>query len=420
MSTAPLAPHAMIIGGGIVGITTAAQLQRQGFRVSIIERGPVGEGCSFGNAGILAFADVLPTVRPRVLLKIPGWLLDPLGPLTIRPSYLFKALPWFLAATRNALPQRVAAITEARAALCRSVVDDHRELLKGANAADLMVERETLRVFESEAEFEAEAHERQVKAEHGCHSTIYSAGECREMEPELAAHIVKGATHGGWYFVRSPLKVTQAIAETVVRGGGEIIADEVTAIEVKDGKATALRLRSRGTLPVDRVVVTAGAYSNLLLKPLGEKIRLEAERGYHIELPDPGISLSRPITFARTPAVITPMEGCLRIAGTDEFAGLDAPENWQRADALYHNYKAILPGLKAPGDSARRWMGRRPGTPDSLPVIGPSTRAANLWYNFGQSHMGLSWAPTSARLLAQLMAGKKPSVDMSPYRADRF
>ena len=418
MSTSQLPPHAMIIGAGVVGVATAAHLQRQGFRVTLIDRQAPGEGCSSGNAGILAFADVLPAVRPNVLLKIPGWLLDPLGPLTIRWSHLPQALPWFLAATANALPQRVAAITEARAALCRTVVDDFRDVLKVARASDLMVERETLRVFESEEEFGAEAHERQVKAEHGYTCAVYSGDECREMEPALAPHIVRGATHGGWYFVTNPLKVVQAMAQTVVAGGGEIIADDVTSIEIKDGKANALILRQRGAIPVDRVVVAAGAYSKLLLKPLGESILLEAERGYHVDLKDPGIAVSRPITFARTPAVLTPMDGFTRIAGTDEFAGLDAPENWSRADALISNYRHILPGLT--GTDPSRWMGRRPGTPDSLPVIGPSTKAANLWFNFGHSHLGLTWAPTAARLLAQLMAGKKPSIDMSPYRADRF
>ena len=128
--------EATIIGAGIVGVSAAAFLQRAGFRVSIIDRLPPGEGCSFGNAGGVAFAEIVPPIHPRILLKIPGWLLDPLGPLTIRWSYLPKALPWFLAAGRNATPGRVRAITEARAALGLRVISDFEILLKDAGTSE--------------------------------------------------------------------------------------------------------------------------------------------------------------------------------------------------------------------------------------------------------------------------------------------
>ncbi len=147
---------------------------------------------------------------------------------------------------------------------------------------------------------------------------------------------------------------------------------------------------------------------------------LEAERGYHMVLPEPGVELSRSITYARTPAAATPMEMGLRLAGTDEFAGLDADPNWARADVLWKIFRRVLPGLRQPGADATRWMGHRPGTPDSLPVIGPARLMANAWYGFGHGHMGLTWGPTTGRLLSEVIAGGRSNIDLAPFAADRF
>ena len=109
-----------------------------------------------------------------------------------------------------------------------------------------------------------------------------------------------------------------------------------------------------------------------------------------------------------------------RLAGTDEFAGLDAPENWARADALWSIFKTLLPELNAPDEATTRWMGRRPGTPDSLPVIGPSRTCSNVWYGFGHGHMGLTWGPSTGRLLSEVMSGNRSNIDLTPFRIDRF
>ncbi len=413
-------PHATIIGAGIIGVSTAAFLQRAGYRVTLVDRLPPGEGCSFGNAGGVAFAEIMPTISPGVFLKLPGWLLDPLGPLTVRWSYLPKALPWFMAAARNTLPQHMKSITAARADLALRVVSDFETLLKAAGHHGLMVYQDTLRLYDTPAQFRGDAHERAVKKSYGFECRIFTGDECREMEPAISKSVTHGAFHGGWYFVKNPERVVKSIAEQVVRNGGEIIADDVGAITMSNGRVTGLGLKQRGEFRVDQLVVCAGAYSHLLVQQLGEKVLLEAERGYHMVLPNSGVSLSRSLTYARTPGVATPMDMGLRLAGTDEFAGLDAAPNWARADALWKVFKRVLPGLNEPDAATTRWMGRRPGTPDSLPVIGPSKRASNVWYGFGHGHMGLTWGPTTGRLISELMTGIKSNVDLSPFRVDRF
>ena len=413
-------PHATIIGAGIAGASSAAFLQRQGFDVAIIDRVPPGAGCSFGNAGGVAFAEIVPAVHHRMLLKIPGWLMDPLGPLTIRWSYLPRALPWFMAQARNALPDRVKAITEARAALGLRVVADFETLLKSAGAHDLLVYRDTLRLFDDEAQFNAETQERAVKKLYGYDTKRLPAGEVRELEPAISPSIHCGAFHGGWFFVTNPEKVVKSIAAEVTRNGGRFISDDVRRIEVSGGRALRLQLASGKMQELDRLVICAGAYSHQLAAQLGDKVLLEAERGYHMMLPNSGISLSRCITYARTPGAATPMDMGLRLAGTDEFAGLEAAPNYARADTLWSQFKRVLPELREPDAATTRWMGRRPGTPDSLPVIGHSKHAGNVWYGFGHGHMGLTWGPTTGRIVSELMSGIKTNMDLSAFRADRF
>jgi D-amino-acid dehydrogenase len=409
-----------VIGAGIVGMSAAAFLQRAGHDVTVIDRLGPGEGCSFGNAGGIAFGEIIPTIHPGMLRKIPGWLMDPLGPLTIRWRHLPRALPWFLAAARNTAPKRLAAITAARAALGLRAVADFEILLKGAGRHDLMVYRETLRLFDDERQFVAEAEERAIKEQHGFRCMTYSGDEAREMEPAIGWNVARAASHGGWYFVTNPEGIVKAIAENFVRSGGKILRDDVQVLNHDGARVQSVTLASGRSQAVGNLVVCGGAYSHLLARQLGEQVPLEAERGYHIVLPNPGVTLSRSITYARTPGVATPMAMGLRLAGTDEFAGLEAPPNYARADALYHLFKRILPNLRPPDEAATRWMGRRPGTPDSLPMIGRSIAMSNVVYGFGHGHMGLTWGPTTGRLIAEIMSGAQSNMDLSPFRVDRF
>jgi D-amino-acid dehydrogenase len=211
----------------------------------------------------------------------------------------------------------------------------------------------------------------------------------------------------------------RALADLVIARGGTVIADDVADIEREGERVSAVILKGAGRLPVERLVIAAGAYSMQLAGKLGAKVRLEAERGYHLTIPDPGVSPSRVVTLADKPGAITPLDVGLRIAGTDEFAGLDAPPDWRRADVLWHMGRAAFPRLRPLDDTVERWMGRRPGTPDGLPVIDRAPDVANAWLAFGHSHMGLSWGPTTGRLISELIAGKPGNMDMTPFAARR-
>jgi D-amino-acid dehydrogenase len=417
----PDAPrHIAVIGAGIVGVSAAAFLQRHGFKVTVIDRVAPGMGCSFGNAGGVVAAAVTPTVHPGILKKIPGWLFDPLGPLTIRWSYLFKVLPWMLALGRQAMPDRVAAITRARAALCATALDDHKSLLKEARAEDLLVVRDGLHLYDREADWLRDEGVRRAQAEYGYVGKRLAPGEIREIEPAVADDFACATFWGGWYHVRNSYAVVAKIAESVAATGGIILEDEVVEFLHAGDRIAGLRLAGRGEFAADGVVVAAGAWSHLLARRLGVEVPLEAERGYHLTIPDPGVAISRALTREAYPGAVSPMDTGLRVAGTDEFAGLDAPPDWRRADVLWRNAKRVLPALRPLDESVSRWMGHRPGTPDSLPVIDRCPRHPNVWFAFGHGHMGLTWSPTTGRLVAGLVAGAPSPIDLAPYRVTRF
>ena len=408
-----------IIGAGIVGMSAALFAQGRGYRVRVIDKVPPGEGASFGNAGGIVIASVMPAVHPGIVMKIPGWLLDPKGPITVRWSYLPKALPWLIALGRNAMPDRVKKITEARAALGLRALEDHRDVLKQAGAMDLLAMDDGLMVYGTKAQYDEGATWRRVKAEYGYKGAELTVDEAREVEPDLTPDIYRAVFWDGWHRIRDPFAMVQKLAEQVVRNGGEIVQDEVTRIEHDGARATRLHLRQGGEEKIENLCVCAGAWSHELARMLGSKVLLEAERGYHLIMQNTGIRLGRAVTHAAQPGAVTPHHDGIKIAGSDEIAGNDAAPDWRRAEQMHVYGKRLFPGLRDMDGTESKWMGRRPGTPDSLPMISASPKLANVWYGFGHGHMGLSWGPTTGRLLAQMMAGQQPNMDLSPFRVDR-
>jgi len=238
------------------------------------------------------------------------------------------------------------------------------------------------------------------------------------MEPDLAPIFSRAVYKPGWNHVVDPHRVVTGLAERFQRDGGEIRRGRVTAIEVGAEGPRAVVLEDGARLQVERLVIAAGAWSHKLAERLGSRVPLESERGYHATLPAPGVRLNRVIEVGGHRFVIVPMAMGLRVAGTVEFAGLQAPPDYRRARRLVEKAARVLPGLN--GEGASEWMGHRPSTPDSLPVIGPSPHVSGVYYAFGHGHLGLTFAATTARMIADMIAGRPAPVDPTPYRIDRF
>jgi len=409
--------HVAVIGAGVVGLATAAQLLREGFTVTVVDRGEPGEGTSFGNAGILSTTTAFPLATPGILRQVPGMLLDPLGPFTIRWSYLPRITPWLVRFVAAARPDRVRAYGQALSALSRSSLAAWEDLAAEAGTEGLIQKRGWLAVYETDAGFRDAEGEIARRRELGIPFEILTSDEVRQMAPALA----RSVRHGVWYtdagHVTSPIGLSRALAAWIRRRGGAIRRADVTDIVLRDDRPAALAT-TEGEIAFDRVVVAAGAFSKRFAAALGHRVPLDTERGYHVTFPDPGLELRLPVSSSDGKFFLTPMDHGIRIAGTVELGGLALPANWKRAEVLQTQAKRLLPGLGE--QKAERWMGYRPTLPDSLPVIGRATSHPNAYFAFGHNHLGLTHAAITGRMIADLMRDRPTAVDATPYRPDRF
>jgi D-amino-acid dehydrogenase len=406
-----------LIGAGIVGITTAAYLRRDGHDVTVVTMHAPGEYCSFGNAGMLNPSSCVPQAMPGVLKKVPGYLSDPLGPLTIRPSYLMKALPYFVRFVLNAQARQVEHAADALRALLKPTVECYEDLARHAACSDLVRRTPYLVAYESEQGFRGDARGWKLRRDRGIETQELDAAAIRALVPQLAPIYVRGMLVPDQGYVANPERLTKALAAQFERDGGAIVRRKVLDIEVGEGGVKALRTDA-GRMPVETLVVCGGVHSGELTAMMGERVPIEAERGYHVTYSDPGLELPIPVSLSDAKLFVTPMEMGVRIAGQAEFAGIYAEPDYRRADVLERHMKRMFPGVHSADKT--QWMGRRPSTPDSLPVIGPSRKQPNVYFAFGHGHVGLCGGAPTGQLIADLLAGRKPRLDLAPYRVDRF
>lgn len=407
----------LIIGAGVVGLSTALYLQRSGHAVTVLDPlGPAG-GASFGNAGMLSPDTATPIAMPGMLRKVPGWLRDPLGPLAVRPSYFPRALPWLLRWVKAGRIDRVLAVSDAMRALHRDTLICWRELLGDALYHDLIRPSGQVHVWEGDDSSPTEAIEQRIRDRHGISAHALNADELRQMFPGIARDITRGLFVPGNGHTVSPQRIVHSLAHQFRAEGGAIIGERAMKLIPRDGSGYTV-MTNVANRSADRVVVAAGAWSAQLLAPLGINVPLETERGYHAMLFSPSVTPAIPISSKTRAFFMTPMEDGLRVAGTVEIAGLDAPPDERRARILVDHARRLFPALQV-GD-VRYWMGFRPSTPDSLPILGPVRSRPDLYLAFGHGHFGMSGGPPSGRLLAKLISGQSAGVDANPYAAERF
>jgi len=411
----------VVIGAGIVGMAAASYLQRDGRPVVVLDPGAPGEGASYGNAGCLNGSSVVPMSLPGTLAKVPGWLLDPMGPLAIRWRYLPVLLPWLWRFVQAGKPEKVQAQARALRTLLAPSIETYRPLVKAAGAEDLVHRAGHLFAYKSAAAFAGDAGVNQLRRDNGVEIQELTADDLRQLEPALSRDFVRGRLIAENGHCSNPLRLVQSLAEAFVRNGGMVRRLAAEAFDVIDDRVVAVTTAD-GHQPASAVVLAAGAWSRPLAAKLGDVLPLDTERGYHIMLKDPEVAPRIPTMSAEGKFVATPMEPGLRFAGTVEFAGLEAPPDWRRARILLRQGQDMYPGLarEIPDERLSLWMGFRPSMPDSLPVIGPSSRYANAFYAFGHGHVGLVAGSMTGRVTADLVAGRPPAIDLAPFSATRF
>lgn len=412
------AVQTLVIGGGVVGLACALRLQQAGLQVTLIERHELAAGASRGNAGALAFADVLPLASPGILRQAPRWLLDPLGPLALKPGYAPAMLPWLWKFWRASRPARVEASTRAQAALLALSASEWPALLRKADAMDQLRTGGNLHLYEDEAQWRAAQPGWSQRFAHGiAFQTLEDRDTLLKLQPGLAPQFRRAVYVPHWQTVNDPHQLCQRLAEAFVARGGRIAKAEVRAL-LPGPQGLLLQLADGKPLLAQRVLLCAGAWSHRLAGTLGERFPLETERGYNTTLPPGSFALKRQLTFPAHGFVVTPIAGGVRVGGAVEFAGLEAPPNYARADALLAKAKRFLPELKTEGGT--QWMGCRPSMPDSLPVIGPSPSDARLFYAFGHGHLGLTQAAATAKLAADWVFERRSDLDLQAFAPGRF
>jgi D-amino-acid dehydrogenase len=408
----------VVIGAGVVGLACAHRLLQQGASVTLIDGTSMEGRCSYGNAGGIAVTEIVPPSVTRILWKIPGWLINPLGPLSVRWRHLHRLLPWLVRFARAGRRQEVASIATALASLNGLVYEDLVPLLIELGLADDLHRVGAIVLYSSLAAFEADRWEWDLRTRFGIPWEILTAEQLKTMEPDLSSAFQAGVFLPTWSHVASPKGILAGLQARVIKQNASLVMSKVIGFELSGGRAVSALAQNGQRFAADTFVLATGAWSGGLARSLGDKVPIESERGYNTTIPAPHMQVRHELIFAESKFVVTPLNEGLRVGGAAEFAGLQAPPNFRRAEHLVQLAKNALPGLPVKGGSM--WMGNRPATPDSLPVIGPSSLAANVVYAFGHGHLGLTQAASTARLVAQICMHQKPSIDLRPFSARRF
>lgn len=412
------AQDVLVIGAGIIGISAALALQKQGRDVLVLDRVGVGAEASRANAGAFAFSDIVPLATPGILRSAPGWLLDPLGPLSIPPAYLPRIAPWLWRFWRASRPVRYRAALNAQAGLMQLSRAALERQTRDVAGAHLLRRDGQLQLFDSARSFRASLPLWDERARHGIRfDLLQGADAIAGVQPGLDPRFTHAGYTPDWINARDPAQWLAHLADCFGSRGGRISRAEVAALTPGEG-AVQVVLKGGPPRQARQVVLAAGAWSHRLARSLGDSIPLETERGYNTTLPAGAFDLRTHLTFGDHGFVVSRVGDGVRVGGAVELGGLDRPPDHRRADVLLDKAARFLPGLRHEGGT--RWMGFRPSLPDSLPVIGPAPQAPCVTYAFGHGHLGLTQAAGTAEMVAALVAGHAPPIDPAPYSPARF
>jgi D-amino-acid dehydrogenase len=410
-------PKVTIIGAGIVGVCSALWLQRAGFQVELVDAGGVGRGASSGNAGNISPGAVVPYTIPGVLRQAPRWLLDPEGPLVVRPGYFPRVAPWLMKLARSSSTEAALKTSRAMRLLHGTTFEAYEELTRGTPAAALIERCGQLYVSERPDAAQGSMLSQVMREAAGVKTVLLGEGEIREVEPALAPIFKSGMLLPLNGRTRDPYRLVRLLADEAQRHGATVVRGKASSFRIEDRRVHAVMVDGQAR-PVERLLIAAGAASDRLTAMLGTMLPLEAERGYHITIGRPGVLPRIPVTHVDAKFAAAPMDVGLRLAGTVEYAGIDAAPNWKRTTLLEKQAQRMFP--RAGAVEVTRWAGDRPTLPDGLPVLGVAPRFDNAWFAFGNSHFGMTAGPVMGRVAAQLVAGNPPDIDIEPFAPTRF
>lgn len=406
----------IVIGAGMNGISAAIWLQRSGHEVILMDKGKPGMGASFGNAGLIAQWAVTPVTTPDLWKSIPNYLLNPNAPFFLKWGYLPRLAPWlakFLAKANDADARKIS--ENLRPILC-DAVDQHKSLARGTGVEKWIADSKFSYAYKTHTDFQDDAFSWEMKALAGFTPTVLTGDAVREEEPILGPAFRCLAVLEGHGHITNPGQYIQELTAHFVASGGKFIETEVRDFKKVGDRIVAVETAD-GAIDCDYAVLTAGIWSKDLMAKLGLKVPLETERGYHVIYENPSELPRNPMMITTGKFGVNPMETGLRCAGTVELGDHHADPSKQPLHLIRKYAKEAFPNLTYSG--TQEWMGFRPSTPDSLPLIGELGKSG-IYLGFGHQHVGLTAGPKTGRLIAQMIDGNRPNIDMAPYAPERF
>jgi D-amino-acid dehydrogenase len=404
-----------VLGAGIVGISAGIAARQRGLSVVVIDRREPGSETSYGNAGILSSGSILPLNKPSLWSALPGYLGNTSAALRWDPMWVMRNLDWVARFLGNAVPSRTRPRAVALNGLIGASLKLHREWIVKANAGQRIRETGWLKAWRSDATQTAKQ-EQAFLAEFGIKSDLLDRQAISALEPNILPVYKTGLLHSQTASVDSPGNVVKAYAQMLKGLGGEIRQSDIRTIEPSGG-GWRIVLGDR-TVAARHVVVALGPWSADLLRPLGYRVPLAVERGYHQEFtPNPARPLQRPIHDAEGSFLMSPMENGIRVTSGVELTDRDAPSSFAQLDMVVPMARGVIEFGSA---VAEPWRGARPTLPDSLPMIGSAPRHQGLWLGFGNQHIGFTTGPATGAAIAAMIAGDRPSFDASAFAPGRY
>ncbi|QGX96952.1 FAD-binding oxidoreductase [Roseovarius faecimaris] len=412
--SAPL--NIVVIGAGICGLSSAIWLRRAGHEVTLIDKDAPGAGASYGNAGLLAQWGIVPINTPGLGRNGLKYLADRDAPLFMQWRHFPKLIPWLLKLLSHANDDGVRHMSSALHTLLGDSLAQHQALTRGTDAARFVAPSDFIYTYESRAAFDADKYTWTIRQEAGYGVELIEGAAVQEVEPILNPEVTCLALTKGHGHILDPGGYMQALADVLQAEGGHYRQAEARDFILKDGRISSI-VTSQGNLPCDAAVLTAGIWSKPLMHKLGLAVPLEVERGHHLHFRNPSDMPRTPMMIAKGKFVATPMSTGLRCAGTVELGGLDSTPSRAPLALIEKFTKWAFPDLTY--EAAEEWVGFRPSTPDSLPLIG-EIGATGVHAAFGHQHIGLTGGPKTGRWVADMISGKRPNLDLAPFDAGRF
>lgn len=407
----------IVLGAGIVGVSTALHLQARGRSVCLIDKSEPGNGTSFGNAGLIERSSVIPYSFPQGFWTLVRYGMNRRSDVRYNAFYILKMAGWLFQYWRESSPERLKIATDAMLPLIEASVREHDALVAQSGSEKLIRSQGWIEVFRTSSAFDAAVRRLPDLQRFKLSYDILDETALRARETSLGD--VAGGIH--WLdpkTVVNPGGLVKAYADLFVRNGGVFLHGDAATLAPEAGGWQVTT--ENGIVQARDAVVALGPQSGLVFRKFGYPIPLGIKRGHHLHFTmKDGLRLGHTVVDEEAGYVLAPMVQGVRLSTGIEFASPNAPANFIQLRKAEKIARKLVPQLGEAVETTP-WLGLRPCLPDMRPVIGAAPKHKGLWFNFGHAHHGLTLGPATGRLLAEMLVGEEPFVDPKPYSAERF